>query len=193
MPTLIEPLTPRLHLRHWQDADRAPYAALNADAQVMRWFPALLSAEQSNAAVNRHQTQFAQHGWGLWAVERRDTGEFIGFVGLAVPRAELPCSPCVEVGWRLVRAHWHQGFATEAARAALQVGFEPLGLDEIVSFTALGNAPSRAVMQRIGMTHRPDQDFEHPGVPEGHPLRRHCLYRLSASDWRRQQAALISA
>lgn len=174
--------TPRLTLRPWQDADRAPFAAMNADPEVMRYFPSLWAPEMSNAAIDLWLAQFAAQGWSNWAVEITDAGRFIGFIGLSVPRRPLPFSPCVEIGWRLARAHWHQGYATEGARAALAVGFGTLGLDEIVSFTALSNLPSRAVMQRIGLRNA-NADFEHPGVPEGHPLRPHCLYTLRRADW----------
>jgi RimJ/RimL family protein N-acetyltransferase len=175
--------TPRLRLRPWRDSDRAPFAALNADPEVMAHFPALQTREASDASIEAWQAQFVSHGFGNWAVERRDTGEFIGFTGLSVPRRVLPFSPCVEIGWRLARAHWGQGFASEAARAALAFGFERRRLSEIVSFTALTNTRSRAVMQRIGMEDA-GADFDHPGVPEGHVLRRHCLYRLPIARWR---------
>lgn len=177
---IIEFETPRLRLRQWRESDREPFAAMNADPAVMEFFPALQDRASSDAAIDNWQSQFAARGWSNWAVELRETGEFIGFVGLSVPRRLLPFSPCVEIGWRLARAFWGRGLATEAARGALRVGFERLALDEIVSFTAVGNTRSRAVMERIGMKDA-HQDFEHPGVPEGHPLRLHCLYRISRS------------
>ena len=183
----IEVDTPRLLLRCWRDEDRDPYAAMNADSAVMEYFPALQGREMSNASIDGWQAQFAKEGWSNWAVEVKATGDFAGFVGLSVPRRSLPCSPCVEIGWRLPRAHWGRGYASEAARAALRVGFEQVGLDEIVSFTALGNSRSRAVMERIGMRNS-NEDFEHPGVPEGHRLRMHCLYRLSRAAWRAEAA-----
>jgi RimJ/RimL family protein N-acetyltransferase len=155
---------------------------MNADAQVMRFFPAPLSAEQSDAIVYLWLGQFAAQGWSNWAVELRASGEFIGFIGLSVPRRALPFCPCVEIGWRLKRSAWGMGYATEGARACLRVGFERLGLDEIVSFTALANRPSAAVMHRIGMRDA-QADFEHPALPEGHPLRPHCLYRISRAQW----------
>ena len=170
--------TGRLRLRSWRDADREPYAALNADPAVMEFFPALQGRATSDASIDAWQAELESRGWSNWAVERLDHGAFIGFVGLSVPRRQLPCSPCVEIGWRLARAHWGQGFASEAARAALAFGFDTLGLDEIVSFTAVDNRRSRAVMERIGLRDA-HQDFEHPGVPEGHRLRLHCLYRLA--------------
>ena len=177
MPATIELETPRLKLRRWRDADRAPFAALNADPAVMEFFPAPQSREASDASIDAWQAQLESRGWSNWAVELVESGEFIGFVGLSVPRRALPCSPCVEVGWRLARRFWGRGLASEAARAALGAGFERIGLAEIVSFTALGNLRSRAVMERIGMQDA-HQDFEHPGVPEGHSLRPHCLYRI---------------
>jgi len=180
--TPIEIDTPRLRLRQWRDSDLAPFAALNADAHAMRFFPARLGREASDAAVARWRAQIDERGWGLWAAERRDTQDFIGFVGLAVPPPTLPCAPCVEIGWRLLPAHWGHGFATEGARAVLRVAFEQLGLDEIVSFTSVLNTPSRAVMERIGMIDA-QQPFEHPGIPEGSPVRPHCLYRLSRERW----------
>jgi RimJ/RimL family protein N-acetyltransferase len=170
--------TERLLLRQWRDEDREPFAALNADPEVMRHFPAPLPRVASDALVDRASAHLAEHDWGLWAVELVETGAFLGFTGLAVPRFEAPFTPAVEVGWRLRGDAWGFGYATEAARAALGVAFGELGLQEIVSFTATGNDRSRAVMTRIGMTHDPDDDFDHPALPEGHPLRRHVLYRL---------------
>lgn len=160
----------------------APFAAMNADPEVMRYFPATLTEEQTRAGVESWRTQFTERGWCNWAAELKHSGEFIGFVGLSVPRRQLPFSPCVEVGWRLARRFWGNGYATEGARACLALGFERLGLAEIVSFTTLGNLPSRAVMERIGM-HNTGRDFEHPAVPEGSPLRRHCLYAISRAQW----------
>jgi len=182
MNELIEFDTARLRLRQWRDADRVPFADLNADRQVMQYFPARLSRAESDAMADRCQALIAERGWGLWAVETRSGREFIGFVGLHVPAAPLPFCPCVEVGWRLAARFWGQGFATEAARAALGVGFGQLGLDEIVSYTSILNLRSRAVMQRLGMTES-EETFEHPVVPEGHALREHCLYRLTRSQW----------
>jgi len=182
MPAIIELETPRLLLRQWRDQDREPFAAMNADPAVMEYFPTLQGRTASDSSIDAWMSQFATNGWSNWAVEVRASGEFIGFVGLSVPRRALPFSPCVEVGWRLARAHWGHGYATEAARTALRVGFERLALPEIVSFTAVGNQRSRAVMERIGMRNA-NQDFEHPGVPEGHPLRLHCLYRVSRVEW----------
>lgn len=180
--TVIEFETPRLRLRQWRESDRDPFAAMNADPCVMKFFPALQSRASSDASIDTWQAQFAAQGWSNWAAELIESGEFIGFVGLSVPRRVLPFSPCVEVGWRLARPFWGKGFATEGALGSLRVGFEQLGLPEIVSFTSVGNRRSRAVMECIGM-HNANEDFEHPGVPEGHPLCLHCLYRISRSQW----------
>jgi RimJ/RimL family protein N-acetyltransferase len=188
LPTPIEFDTERLRLRCWQERHIAPFAALNADPQVMRYFPATVSEEQTRAGVEVWRAQFAESGWSNWAVELKATGEFIGFIGLSVPRRQLPFSPCVEIGWRLARAHWSCGYASEGARACVALGFERLGLDDIVSFTALTNLPSRAVMERVGMFNT-GQDFDHPAVPEVSPLRRHCLYALSVEQWRANQRA----
>ena len=173
--------TQRLNLRQWRAADRDPFAALTSDPEVMEYFPATLSRQQSDALIDRHQALLDAGKPGLFAVEVRETGEFIGFVGLAVPNFEAAFTPCVEIGWRLAQAHWGQGYATEAARAALQVGFGQLALDEIVAFTAAPNLRSSAVMAKLGM--QPDGRFEHPAVPVGHALREHLLYRLSRERW----------
>jgi RimJ/RimL family protein N-acetyltransferase len=170
--------TPRLLLRDWRDEDLAPFAAMNADPVVMEFFPKPLDRAESDAAVARIRDHFASRGFGLWAVEVPGVADFIGFVGLAVPRFEAHFTPCVEIGWRLARSHWGRGYATEAARATLAFGFRDLALDEIVSFTTTANLRSRAVMERIGMTRSADDDFDHPALPEGHPLRRHVLYRI---------------
>jgi RimJ/RimL family protein N-acetyltransferase len=175
---LIE--TPRLRLRRWREADRAPFAAMNADPAVMEFFFAPLVRTDSDASIDLWEAQFDARGWSNWALELRTSGEFIGFTGLSVPRRVLPFTPCVEVGWRLARQHWGSGYATEAALAALEAGFGRLGLREIVSFTATANVRSRAVMERIGMRNA-QQDFEHPAFPEGHALRPHCLYRIRQS------------
>jgi RimJ/RimL family protein N-acetyltransferase len=170
--------TERLLLRPWSPADLAPFARLNADPRVMEHFPSVESREQSDACAARIAAHFAERGFGLWAVEVPGVAAFIGFVGLSVPRFEAAFTPCVEVGWRLAAEHWGRGYATEAARAALAFGFEQLGLNEIVSFTVPANQRSRAVMERIGMTRDPADDFEHPSLPPGHPLRWHVLYRI---------------
>jgi RimJ/RimL family protein N-acetyltransferase len=188
----IELQTERLRLRVWRAADRAPFAALNADPEVMRHFPATQDAARSNASIDAWLAEFAARGWSNWALERRDDGAFLGFVGLSVPRRTFPFSPCVEIGWRLARAHWHHGYATEAAIAALGAAFGPIGLDEVVSFTTLANAPSRAVMTRIGLVDT-GRDFDHPAMPEGHPQRRHCLYAIDRARWRARRGPAAGA
>jgi RimJ/RimL family protein N-acetyltransferase len=182
MSALIEFETQRLLLRQWRAADREPFAALNADPIVMAHFPAPLTREESDAVADRCERLIAERGWGAWASEIKATGEFIGIVGLNIPRDDLPVSPCVEILWRLAHAHWRQGFATEAARGALHIGFEVLRLLEIVSLTVPSNTRSRAVMERLGMQ-MDAATFEHPGIPDGHVLRTHCNYRLSRDKW----------
>lgn len=179
----IEFETQRLRLRQWRRADYAPLADLNADPKVMEFFPATQDRKASEASAELMHAEISERGWGLWAVERRDTSEFIGFVGLHVPASPLPFMPCVEVGWRLAAAHWGQGFATEAGAGALQVGFERAQIPEIVSFTAVSNKRSRAVMAKIGMRDT-GVTFQHPKVPPKSPLRQHCLYLLTRDQWR---------
>jgi len=173
----IEIRTQRLLLRTWSSADLDSFADMNSDPRVMKYFPSLLSRAESDAAVERIRAHFERHGFGLWAAEIPDEAPFIGFVGLAVPRFEAHFTPCVEIGWRVSADYWNRGYATEGAQAALKYGFEIIGLSEIVSFTVPLNLPSRRVMEKIGMTHNSADDFDHPLIPEGHPLRRHVLYR----------------
>lgn len=179
MSDVPELRTERLLLREWRGEDLDPFAALNADPEVMRFMPKLLSRDECAARIQSIRDHFRDHGFGLWAVEVRDVTPFVGFVGLSIPRFEAPFMPCVEIGWRLAREAWGNGFATEAARAAVEFGFNELGLQEILSFTVPTNSRSRRVMQRLGMTHDPDGDFDHPLLAEGHPLRKHVLYRLT--------------
>lgn len=160
-----------------------PFAALNADPEAMEFFPAVLSRSQSDALVDEIEAGFERDGFGLWAVEVLESGEFIGFAGLAVPAFEAHFTPAVEVGWRLGRSAWGHGYATEAGRAALGFGFEEAGLAEVVSLTTVGNLRSRAVMERLRMTRDPADDFDHPKLAEGDPLRRHVLYRVAAEDF----------
>jgi RimJ/RimL family protein N-acetyltransferase len=169
--------TPRLHLRLWRDEDLPLFARMNADPRVMEFLPKPLDRAGSDALAARIRDHFARHGFGLWAVEVSNVADFIGFVGLSVPEFEAHFTPCVEVGWRLAYEHWGQGYATEAARAALEFGFRLLALDEIVSFTVPTNRRSRGVMERIGMARAPADDFDHPALPREHPLRQHVLYR----------------
>jgi RimJ/RimL family protein N-acetyltransferase len=175
--------TERLILRQWRESDRAPFAAMNADAEVMRYFRGPLDRAASDAFVDRIEAGFEQNGFGLWAVEVRGTGAFIGFIGLARQTFEAHFTPAVEIGWRLRREGWGHGHATEGARAALAYGFGPAGLDEIVSMTTRTNERSQAVMRRLGMTRDPADDFVYPLLPEDHPLRPHVLYRLGRDEY----------
>lgn len=177
MAAIRELETDRLRLRAWRPADRAPFADLNADPVVMEHFVAPLTRAESDAFVERIEAHFEEHGWGLWAVEVPGEADFIGFVGLAIPGFEAPFTPCVEVGWRLARSAWGHGYAPEGGAAALRFAFDELALPEVLSFTAVGNTKSRRVMEKLGMTHDPADDFDHPRVPEGHRIRRHVLYR----------------
>lgn len=174
--------TSRLLLREWREEDKPAFASINADPLVARFLPSVLTRSESDAMVDRIVAHFAAHGFGVWAVDELASGELIGFVGLARPRFEADFTPCVEVGWRLRAASWGRGYATEAARTALHIGFAELDLKEIVSFTVPTNVPSRRVMERLGMTL--EREFEHPSLAEGHPLRRHVLYRLSQARYR---------
>lgn len=182
VPPIHELATERLRLRQWTAEDRAPFARLNGDPEVMRHFPAPLSVAESDAMADRLAALIAERGWGLWAAEATASRTFIGFIGLHVPTAPLPFAPCVEIGWRLDMAWWGRGLATEGARAALDFAFDVLRLDEVVSFTALTNVRSEAVMCRLGMRRDPET-FAHPSVPQGHPLREHCLYRVRRTEW----------
>jgi RimJ/RimL family protein N-acetyltransferase len=181
MPIPAELRTPRLLLRSWRESDRRPFAELNRDPLVMEYFPACLTAEQSDALMERIRAHFLQHGFGLWAVEIPGIAALAGFVGLSIPAFTAHFTPCVEIGWRLAPVHWGKGYATEGAAAALDFGFRQLGLEEIVSFTVPANQRSRRVMEKLGMVHDPADDFEHPGLREEDPLRRHVLYRIRAA------------
>lgn len=181
---LLELRSERLRLRRFRAEDLEPFAALNADPRVMRYFPRPLERAESFALAARIDEHFAAHGFGNFAVEVVAESAFAGFVGLSVPRFEAPFMPCVEIGWRLATGFQGRGYASEGARAALAFGFEQVGLDQIVSFTVPANVASWRVMEKLGMTHDPADDFEHPFMPEGDPLRRHVLYRLEANAWR---------
>jgi RimJ/RimL family protein N-acetyltransferase len=163
------------------------FAAMSADREVMRFYPAPLDRARSDELAERWRDHIAQHGWGVWAVEVCEDGLFVGSVGLSKPRFQAHFTPAVEVGWRLARDHWRNGYATEAARAAVDFGFGDLGLDEIVSFTTVANRPSRRVMERLGMSHDPSDDFDHPLLAEDDPLRPHVLYRLRRGSRVRQE------
>jgi RimJ/RimL family protein N-acetyltransferase len=177
---MVELRSPRLVLRQWRETDLEPFAALNADPEVMRHFPSRLTRGQSAALAERERKMIGDRGWGLWAVEVIQGAPFIGFVSLAEPRFQAHFTPAVEVGWRLARDHWRSGYATEAACATVAFGFRELSLDEIVSFTSVVNERSQKVMERIGMTHDPADDFDHPNLAPDDPLTPHVLYRIRA-------------
>lgn len=169
-------------LRRWREEDRAPFAAINADEHVMELLAGALSRAQSDTFVVEMERHFDVHGYGLWALELRESGELIGLTGLNHVAFAAHFTPAVEIGWRLSRAAWGQGYASEAARAALRFGFERAGLAEIVSMTSVPNARSQAVMERIGMHRDPADDFVHP-LARPERLRPHVLYRLGAEEW----------
>jgi RimJ/RimL family protein N-acetyltransferase len=181
---VFEIRTARLRIRSWRDEDIEPHAAMNADPRVMEFFPGTLPPEESAALLARWRQRIAERGFGLWPVEVIGGAPFIGMVGLSVPSFQARFMPAVEIGWRLAAEFWGRGYATEAARAVLAYGFERLGLPEIVSFTTVANARSRRVMEKLGMRRVPEDDFQHPMIPEGHPLRPHVLYRLGRTDFR---------
>jgi RimJ/RimL family protein N-acetyltransferase len=170
--------TPRLRLRRWRQSDREPFWRINADPRVMEFFPACLTREESDALVGLAESHFEKHGFGPFAAELRPGGELAGFIGLMVPAFDAYFTPCVEIGWRLGPGHWNQGLATEGAEAVARFAFADLRLREIVSFTVPGNTRSRRVMEKLGMAY--EGEFDHPRLPEGHPLRRHVLYRKAA-------------
>lgn len=171
-------VTDRLLLRRWRESDREVFARINADPRVMEFHPAPLTREESDAIVDRYDGHFDLHGFGPWAVELRATQEFAGYIGLKYVSFTAAFTPAVEIGWRLAPEYWGRGLATEGAAAAIQDGFATSNLHEIVAFTASANLRSRRVMQKLGMTHNPDDDFDHPQLPSGHTLLRHVLYRL---------------
>lgn len=175
--------TSRLLLRPLRHSDLPAFAAMNADPDVMAYFPAPLDRAESEAMVARMAEHAREHGFGFWAIEAPGNAAFIGIAGLLVPRFEAHFTPCVEIGWRFARQFWGRGYATEAALALLDVAFNSLALEEVVSLTVPANARSRRIMERIGMTRDPADDFDHPDLPAGHRLRRHVLYRLTRSAW----------
>jgi RimJ/RimL family protein N-acetyltransferase len=174
--------TERLTLRQWVASDREPFAKLNADLEVMEYFPEILSEGESNSLVERLESKINEMGWGVWAVELKGTNTFIGFVGLNSPSEKLPFSPCVEIAWRLSKKYWGKGYATEAAQAALRFAFEDLHLDAIVAFTTVKNIRSQAVMEKISMLNT-QQNFLHPSVPDDNELQEHVLYKITQKQW----------
>lgn len=181
--SLDEMRTSRLLLSRWRPEDLEAFAAMNADPEVMEFFPAPLERASSDALVDRIKAGFAEHGFGLWALKVASSGGFVGFTGLSVPGFAAAFMPAVEIGWRLARRAWGQGYATEAAAAVLDAAFGPLGLTAVVSFTSVANLRSQAVMRRLGMTHDPAEDFDHPSLAPDHDLARHVLYRMLPPPW----------
>lgn len=181
--------TDRLILRPWRDADRAPFAGMCADPEVMRYFPDLMTRAETDAAIDRQMKAMEQKGYAFWAAELRETGQFLGFVGIQDIADYYDMPAGIEIGWRLDKAVWGQGLAPEGARACLAFAFARLHAPEVVAFTATGNLPSMRVMEKIGMRRDRASDFEHPKVPEGHPLRPHVLYRIGAVDMPARQAS----
>jgi RimJ/RimL family protein N-acetyltransferase len=174
--------TERLILRNWIDEDHAPFAALNADPDVMEFFPSTLTKDQSNSMVDRVRGLIDEKGYGFWACEEKLSGQFIGFVGLNNPEYELPFNPCLEIGWRLAKPYWGKGYASEAAKTALQYAFQTLDAAEVVSFTAVINERSSAVMKRLGFLNS-NENFKHSALADGHPLQEHVLYKMQRSDF----------
>lgn len=175
--------TPRLIIRNWQECDFEAFAAMNADPEVMFHFPSCLTEQESRKFFERLKSIFEEYGHTFYACERKDRGECIGFIGTAPVFFEAPFTPATEIGWRLSRAHWGQGFATEGALAVLRHAFHTLKLSEIVSFTVVNNRASRRVMEKIGLTHNSNDDFDHPRLELSSPLLRHVLYRINAEDY----------
>jgi 3-dehydroquinate dehydratase/shikimate dehydrogenase len=173
----------RLILREWNETDIEPFASLNCDPDVMQYFPKPLTTEESKQFIIKSNSILQEKSFGLWAAEIKSSSEFIGFIGLAVPTFEAPFTPCIEIGWRLAKKFWSQGYATEGARRVLQYAFDDLHLNEVVSFTSELNRPSIRVMERIGMKRDPNEDFYHPRVEKGHRLEKHVLYRLKKNDF----------
>lgn len=175
--------TSRLILRSWQDSDTEPFIKLNQDKEVRRYFPNLLTPEETIANINKIKNNFVTRGFSWYAVELKENHKFIGFIGLEVPSFETHFTPCIEIGWRLDREYWGQGLATEGALKCLELGFNEYNFNEIVAFTAKINKPSERVMQKLGMTYDPADDFYHPKLPKESPLCQHILYRIKKHDF----------
>ncbi len=172
--------TDRLILRPWVDADREPFAAINADAEVMRYFPSVQTRQTSDATVDRQMKAQADVGYCFWAAEMRDSGQFIGFIGIQDVPDYYGVGDGIEIGWRLAASTWGKGLAPEGAQACLAYAFSRLQAPEVVAFTATLNKSSMRVMEKIGMTRDVAGDFDHPMIEEGHPIRPHVLYRIKA-------------
>lgn len=189
MTGIFELETSRLKLRQWRKSDWPAFAKLNADSKVMRYYPFTLTAEESNALAEKFTSLIAGRGWGFWAVEVKNIHDFIGFVGLHETTYALPVTPCVEIGWRLAKEHWGNGYATEAGWAVLKLAFEKLGLTVVYSFTSVANRRSRAVMQRLNMINT-NNNFKHPMLQEGHPFSEHVLYKIELHNWKKHDRNL---
>lgn len=187
MKNIIELKTKRLRLRQWKDADLPIFAKMNSDPAVMEYYPDLLSEDESNALASKIIALISEKTWGFWAVESIKEHQFIGFVGLNVPSYDLPVTPCLEVGWRLAKEFWGNGYATEAAKEALRFAFTELGVDEVFSFASVSNTKSRSVMERLNMINT-GNNFEHPMIPQGHSLREHVLYKITKEQWNNDDA-----
>ena len=179
----IQLKTDRLILRQWKKSDYSSFAEMTANPKVMRFFPAVLSKEKSDQMAHKIESLITERGWGFWAVELRNTSEFIGFVGLHYQDQDIPNAPFVEIGWRLSSKYWGVGYAPEAAKEALRFAFEELNETAVYAFTTLENIPSRSVMSKLGMVNT-EMDFNHPSIAKGHPLERHCLYKITETMWR---------
>lgn len=183
MSEVVELRTDRLLLRQWKEEDFPLFARMTSDPIVMQYYPGTLSEDESNAMASKIRALISERSWGFWAVETIQENIFIGFVGLHKPTYDLPVTPCVEVGWRLGKEYWGNGYATEAARESLRFAFEELVLDEVYSFASVSNKKSRSVMARLNMSNT-GNNFEHPIIPEGHALREHVLYKITKEQWK---------
>jgi len=191
MVQVIEVETDRLKLRQWKESDSPFFAEMNSDPVVMEYYPSVMSKAESDEMANKIQSLISSRGWGLWAVKEKHHKKFIGFVGLHEPIHELPFSPCVEIGWRLAKESWGKGYATEAAKAALNIAFGQLDLSKVYSFASVVNSRSRAVMDRLNMVNT-HQNFEHPKVPVGSLLREHVLYEITKAQWKKFARFMVS-
>lgn len=180
---IIEPTTKRLQLRQWGKYDLHEFSSINSDPAVMKFYPKTLTKKESDAFANKIQSIIENKGWGFWAVELKYEKKFIAFVGLHEPNDILPCTPCIELGWRLAKEYWGKGYATEAANAALKIAFEVLNVEAVYSYSSILNKKSQAVMTRLNMfnTH---QNFSHPSIPTGNPLREHVLFKITQQHWK---------
>ena len=177
MKHITEIQTERLLLRQWVNDDLEPFAKINADTDVMEYYPDVFTRQQSDVMAAKLINWIEQRGWGFWAVELLEQEQFIGFVGLHEPTYELPVTPCVEIGWRLAKEHWGKGYATEAAKASLEFAFKQLNLDQVYSFATVSNWKSRSVMERLNMINT-ESNFDHPMIPQHSPLLEHVLYKI---------------